>query len=207
MLNARAWSALCLLLAACGDSDNSSDNNEETDNPSTAGDGGAGDERETGPTRRDAGGEPDDASTGSEPLDAGTPSDAGTEPRDGGRADASTPNRDAGRPVAPAPSFTQVFGILSARCSPCHTEENDGDLSFASASEAHDNLVDQAAEGPACEGDGRVRVIPGDAAGSLLVQKLEGTQDCGARMPRNRDPLDAASIATIKAWIEAGAED
>ena len=78
---------------------------------------------------------------------------------------------------------------------------------MSSAAEAYGNLVEEPADGPRCAGDGRVRVIPGDPDESLLIQKLEGTQDCGDRMPRNRDPLPAASIETIRDWIEAGAAD
>ena len=58
-------------------------------------------------------------------------------------------------------------------------------------------------------------VTPGDAKRSYLLRKLHGDfcdvdckeGDCGARMPKNDDPLDAASLATIQTWIANGAPD
>jgi WD40 repeat protein len=46
-------------------------------------------------------------------------------------------------------------------------------------------------------------IIPGNADGSRIVQMLEGKM--APRMPFGSDPLPAADIATIKAWINAGA--
>ena len=45
--------------------------------------------------------------------------------------------------------------------------------------------------------------VPGDGAGSLLVQKLHGAAD-GKPMPLDRPPLTAAEIATLQAWIDQG---
>lgn len=54
-------------------------------------------------------------------------------------------------------------------------------------------------------------VEPGNSAESYLVAKLEGNQNLvggtGLDMPSGSDPLDAATIATIKAWIDAGAPE
>lgn len=51
----------------------------------------------------------------------------------------------------------------------------------------------------------------GSAADSYLVAKLQGTHldmgGSGAQMPLNQDPLDAATIGTIEAWIDAGAPE
>ncbi|RTL39981.1 MAG: hypothetical protein EKK53_16465 [Burkholderiales bacterium] len=49
------------------------------------------------------------------------------------------------------------------------------------------------------------RVAPGDAANSYLVQKLEGHQAVGARMPLGGPYLDAQTIALIRQWIDNGA--
>jgi hypothetical protein len=49
------------------------------------------------------------------------------------------------------------------------------------------------------------RVAPGDAANSYLVQKLEGRQAVGARMPLGGPYLDASGIALIRQWINDGA--
>jgi hypothetical protein len=207
MTHARTILGICVALAGCGD-DNSSDDRTEEENPSTAGDGdGDGD---AVPSRPDASTPISDAGTGprdagSAVVDASTPSDAGPRPVEdaGPRADAGDTEPDGS--ASAAPTFRQAYAILSANCSPCHTSENDGSLDMSSRVLAYGNLVEQDAEGTACRGGGRVRVVPGDAQASLLVQKLEGTQDCGARMPRGRTPLPEASIDLIKAWIEAGA--
>ena len=49
-------------------------------------------------------------------------------------------------------------------------------------------------------------VIAGDADGSALVQKLEGTYTRGARMPKDRSPWSAAEIALVRRWIQEGAK-
>jgi hypothetical protein len=50
-----------------------------------------------------------------------------------------------------------------------------------------------------------VRVIPGDPDHSLLIQKLEGTQTVGQRMPRGGPFLDQSTINVIRQWITNGA--
>ena len=50
-------------------------------------------------------------------------------------------------------------------------------------------------------------VIPGDPAGSVIIQKLEGTYGYGARMPRSGPPyLRPEEIALVKSWILDGAK-
>jgi hypothetical protein len=50
------------------------------------------------------------------------------------------------------------------------------------------------------------RVVPGDAAGSGLVDKLTGTS-CGTRMPEGSNPLSAGELVTIQSWLLMGALD
>jgi len=50
------------------------------------------------------------------------------------------------------------------------------------------------------------RVAPGDPDGSYLIQKIEGTAAVGGRMPLDRTPLPAATIAAIRQWITDGAQ-
>lgn len=50
-----------------------------------------------------------------------------------------------------------------------------------------------------------LRVAPGDASASYLVQKIEGTATAGARMPLGGGPLPQATIDTIRTWIDDGA--
>lgn len=97
--------------------------------------------------------------------------------------------------------------ILTPACESCHTDVNRtaaGGLNLKSGA-AYPNLVSQAASGKS----GAVRVIPGNASGSYLVQKLEGASDIvGLRMPRNGPPfLTDAQVATIRTWITEGARN
>jgi len=54
--------------------------------------------------------------------------------------------------------------------------------------------------------DGAV-VKPGDASGSLLVQKVKGTQTIGVQMPYGKSPLPAADIQKISDWVAQGAQN
>jgi methionine-rich copper-binding protein CopC len=106
--------------------------------------------------------------------------------------------------VAPTLQSLQetVFGPI---CSGCHTGPAGPDLpsgqDLSSAEATYANLV----EVPSLEVPDLLRVNPGNADASYLVQKLEGTADVGERMPLNGDPLPAETIAAIREWIGAGA--
>ena len=50
-----------------------------------------------------------------------------------------------------------------------------------------------------------LRVNPGDADNSYLIQKLEGTASTGARMPLNRSALPQQNIDAVRTWINNGA--
>jgi hypothetical protein len=50
-----------------------------------------------------------------------------------------------------------------------------------------------------------IRVIPGDPDNSFIIQKLEGTQALGARMPDGGPYLQQSQIDLIRQWIAAGA--
>ena len=56
-----------------------------------------------------------------------------------------------------------------------------------------------------------LRVKPGQPGESYLISKLSGTHlnagGSGARMPLGGAPLDAATLAKIKLWIDAGAKN
>ena len=78
------------------------------------------------------------------------------------------------------------------------------------ADAAYAALVGVGAMGAACTDAPRTRVVPGDPAGSLLIQKLEGdgTPDgaaCGSRMPLGGPYLPPATIEAFRAWIADGA--
>ncbi len=97
-----------------------------------------------------------------------------------------------------------VFPILSANCSSCHSGPSpQNGLGFDDVATAYANLVNVAASGCASQ----TRVVPGSPGTSHLVRKLEGTAVCGARMPYGGAPLPAATIGTVKAWIANGAQN
>ena len=50
-----------------------------------------------------------------------------------------------------------------------------------------------------------IRVIPGNPDGSFIVQKLEGTQTLGDRMPQGGPYLSQSTIDVICTWIQNGA--
>lgn len=98
-------------------------------------------------------------------------------------------------PVAtagPVSFAIDVLPIFEANCVICHGSLGGWD---GSSYEAAMNT-----------GDNAPVVIPGDAEGSLLAQKLLGTQAQGGIMPP-AGKLAAADIQIILQWIAAGAQD
>lgn len=83
-----------------------------------------------------------------------------------------------------------VAVVLSANCAACH-----GTLGGWSATD-YDAVINSGDNGPA--------VIPGNPDGSLLAQKLLGTQTTGGPMPPSGS-LAEADIELIVAWIAQGA--
>lgn len=51
---------------------------------------------------------------------------------------------------------------------------------------------------------GEALISPAGAEQSLLLQKVDGTATCGARMPLGGDPLEDTDVACVKAWITDG---
>jgi len=107
-------------------------------------------------------------------------------------------------PTAPTLSMIQTQ-IFDTSCTTCHTDVGrtpSAGLNLKSGS-AFANLVGV----PSSNSPGAVRVIPGNANNSYLVQKIEGAAGIvGLRMPRNGPPfLSDAQIKMIRDWITAGA--
>lgn len=107
----------------------------------------------------------------------------------------------------PPPSVTLAelqTTVFTPLCSGCHSGGGAAlpsimDLSSTSATFA--SLVGVASlEVPALQ-----RVQAGNADNSYLIDKLEGTQTVGGRMPLFGAPLDQATIDQVRAWINAGA--
>lgn len=100
-----------------------------------------------------------------------------------------------------APSLSHdVQPILDGHCTniECHP-------GVFNRGRAHPKLVGVTA--PECA-DGRLYVAPGDPERSYVYQKLAGREMCsGVQMPKDAAPLDETQLATIAAWIAAGARD
>ncbi len=89
------------------------------------------------------------------------------------------------------PSFTaDVLPILKNKCSACHGSSGGWDAS------SYKSVMESGAHAPV--------VVPGNAANSLLVQKIMGTQKDGLLMPPG-GKLSDAEIQIITDWINAGA--
>jgi tricorn protease-like protein len=97
-------------------------------------------------------------------------------------------------PADSAPGFTStVAPILQKNCLACHSSTAKmGGLVM----ESYDSLIKGGAHGQA--------IVPGKADASRMVQMLEGKTQ--PRMPLGGQPLPAAEIEVIKAWINAGAK-
>ena len=50
-----------------------------------------------------------------------------------------------------------------------------------------------------------IRVVPGDPDASFIIQKLQGTQTLGDRMPDGGPYLTTATVNVIRQWIQNGA--
>jgi hypothetical protein len=93
--------------------------------------------------------------------------------------------------------------VFTPICSGCHTGPQSGALpsgmDLTSVAHSAASLINVAS----VEQPTQKRVLPNDANNSLLVEKLEGTS--GTQMPLGGQPLSAATIAKIRAWITNGA--
>jgi hypothetical protein len=103
--------------------------------------------------------------------------------------------------------FPEVYALLEMRCgggkSGCHLTGASAGLAMPDAHAAFAQLVSVAST--KCAGE--MRVVPGDADSSVLVQALEGRATCVKAMPLGRDALSASEIAMIRAWIDDGAAE
>jgi hypothetical protein len=111
------------------------------------------------------------------------------------------------------PTFTMVYAdVLSKACLPCHAPGNAGAsagrLDMSTQPTAYTSLQEKAS-GASCSAGGE-RVVPGDAAASLVVEKVESAHpSCGVQMPfgcaGTSTCLYAAQVQEIKDWINDGA--
>lgn len=157
--------------------------------------GGASD----GATNTGGAGSPWHAAAGGSTAAGGGAGEAGA----GGGGSAAAGSGAAGS-AAVSVTFGQVYAVLMNGCS-CHAA-GAGGLDLGSRALAHANLV--GIDSGACSGE--LRVAPGAPARSVLVHALEHTDLAGCsvpQMPAGGPMLGAAELATVRAWIAAGARD
>lgn len=109
--------------------------------------------------------------------------------------------------ISTDPSFVaEVSKILDKSCAECHGGAAPAARLALEANRSYAALVDVPATS-SCTSE--LRVKPGDADHSVLIQKMTGAS-CGDRMPL-RDPTyyDRApgELALVRTWIENGAPD
>ena len=145
------------------------------------------------------------------------------DPGEGASAAVASPTTpDTGTPPTMQPSFepgSATFGAIygeiltasgSASCVAgfCHggapSASSNGNLQMLATDKetTYKNLVGPMSSSAMCSG--MPRVVPGDADGSLLMQKLGPNPPCGERMPVGM-PLTDEQLAQIRAWIDNGA--
>ena len=127
--------------------------------------------------------------------------------------------------AGPPPTFTGVYtAIIERHCTGCHHPGGSGvavgKLDMSSQDVAYADLVGVDAQGTGTGASGvtcasamppRVRVVPGDAAASLLFNKVDSKLTgqsplCGSPMPLGSEPaLTEDEVSLIAAWIDAGA--
>ena len=95
--------------------------------------------------------------------------------------------------------------VFTPICSACHTGPTGPNLplgmDLSSATESLASLV----QVPSIQVPATMRVERGDANGSYVIHKIEGTASVGDRMPRGGPFLDQATIDAIRSWIDNGA--
>jgi hypothetical protein len=91
--------------------------------------------------------------------------------------------------------------IFTPICTACHLGANAPQGLRLDAANSFALLVNV----PSNEVPDILRVNPGNPDASYIVQKLQGTNAVGARMPRGGPYLSQAQIDLVRAWIAAGA--
>ncbi len=92
--------------------------------------------------------------------------------------------------------------VFTPRCVSCHAGATpSGGMRLENPQTSHDNLVNVRAQ----QFPVQFRVAPGNPDNSYLIDKLEGTQPVGGRMPLGQQPLPQTTINVIRQWITDGA--
>ncbi len=106
-------------------------------------------------------------------------------------------------------TFADVQAILTARCAlpGCHSGQFPSNNLNLEAGNSFDQLVGMDPFNANAAGMGILRVDPGDALNSYILIKVAGTPPfgLGSQMPLFADPLSESDVATIRDWINDGA--
>jgi len=98
-----------------------------------------------------------------------------------------------------------VQPIFDANCVACHQTNGAQENLVLEEHKSYSNIVNK----PSRE-SGALLIAPSSPDSSYLIRKIEGTQLAahgrGARMPLDGS-LEAAEIAVLRRWVEAGAKD
>ncbi len=104
-------------------------------------------------------------------------------------------------------TWDEIRQVFAGSCAgaDCHTSDgSSGGLSDLDNFDAgHANLVN--ADTACFNAAPNKRVVPGDPDASFLLNKLEGTQNCGSSMPFLAPQLSASIRTGIRNWILSGA--
>lgn len=103
----------------------------------------------------------------------------------------------------PAAAFTEaeVQDLFDTKCVRCHASNNALlDLSSFAASTV--GVATAGGRAECADSKYRVRVAPGDRSASLLWHKVNGTQDCGDRMPPSGPRLSAGELERLGLYID-----
>lgn len=106
-----------------------------------------------------------------------------------------------------APAWGEVFTLLDRACGECHYSPYLGQfIERDSATTTHSLLLTAEPHS-----DRRARyVVPGNLEDSLVLQKLQPEPEEGEQMPpesEDQDPLTAAEVELLSAWVAGGAWD
>jgi len=122
-----------------------------------------------------------------------------------GLNDNGRPLSEVGASIALSPTLDSLqANLFTPNCavSGCHSGSSAPLGLSLEAGNTFANLVSRAS----VQQPGKLRIQPGDAINSYLVQKVEGASGItGNRMPRDRARLDQALIDNLKLWINNGA--
>ncbi|HXS79671.1 MAG TPA: hypothetical protein VN818_05270 [Gammaproteobacteria bacterium] len=100
------------------------------------------------------------------------------------------------------PNFNSIqANIFDQVCEHCHSGASAPAGLRLDAANSYASLVGVSS----VERPGVMRVAPGNANSSYIIQKLEGTAGVGERMPAGLPPLPQSDINVIRQWIGDGA--